>query len=107
MAKEKKEAAPIQVKEIANEVDVLVVRLYCAKDNVQMEPVGKVLPLARPMYTYQCPKCKHKQVSHNEYPMLIYREKSKDENLLGTGDSKQADNPGNTTAEKDADTTAS
>jgi hypothetical protein len=65
-----------KVKEIANEVDVIVVRLYCSTDGTQMELVGKPIMMNPPMFSYQCPKCKYKQISHNEYPMLVYKEKN-------------------------------
>jgi len=110
MPKTKKNNPPppeIKVKEVANPVDVVVVRLYCSTDNIQMEQVGKILPLAVPMYTYQCPKCKHKQVSHNEYPMLVYKEKNNDKNLSGTNNSPGDSDSGVGAIEQDAGTTPS
>lgn len=64
-----------KVKEIETEVDVLMLRLFCADCNVQMEPLATVKLSQPPMYTYQCPVCKHRQVSRNAYPMVVYKEK--------------------------------
>lgn len=65
-----------KVKEIQREVNVALIRLYCAEDGTEMVEVGPTIPLNPPMHSYQCPKCKNKQISHNVYPMLAYKEKS-------------------------------
>lgn len=61
--------------EVEKAVDVKILRLLCATDGVEMELLNVVNLTQPPLYNYQCPVCKHKEVARNQYPLVVYKEK--------------------------------
>lgn len=72
-----------RVVEKQRKASVYVVRLYCALDGAEMSWTGKSVNVQPTMYEHQCPHCKTKQLSHNCYPMLNYKEEADGEDLPG------------------------
>lgn len=54
---------------------VHVIRLHCLKDDTALEFTGKTVPVNPPKYEYQCPVCKHKELSVIQYPQIVYKER--------------------------------
>lgn len=58
------------------EARVYVINLWCEDDDVAMKLTGKVFNTKpEKKYEYQCPVCKRKEVSIEQYPLITYEEK--------------------------------
>ena len=56
-------------------VQPIIKRLFCADCDVEMKGlVGKASPTSPPVYNYECPKCKLKESSTTNYPIMSFDE---------------------------------
>lgn len=55
-------------------VQPIIKRLFCADCDVEMVRSNQVAPMSPPRYEYKCPKCKLKESSTTNYPIMSFDE---------------------------------